>query len=101
MSRPTLNQVMWVAWPSFLAAGVMEMLVFAFVDPGELHTVADLGWSRSALYSLSFFAFWVVIAVASGTTLWLSAAGEGTDRRARSVVRPGDDPAGRISSGPN
>lgn len=27
---------MAVAWSSFLAAGVLELLVFAVVDPGEL-----------------------------------------------------------------
>lgn len=37
---------MWIAWPAFLAAAVMEMLVFAFVDPLELHWLGDLGWSR-------------------------------------------------------
>ena len=28
---------MWIAWPAFLVAAVLEMLVFALVDPSELH----------------------------------------------------------------
>ena len=28
---------MWIAWPAFLVAAVLEMVVFAFVDPAELH----------------------------------------------------------------
>lgn len=53
---------MWIAWPAFLAAAVMEMLVFAFVDPLELHWLGDLGWSRQGIYTLAFFAFWGVTA---------------------------------------
>ena len=35
-----LRRWMWIAWPAFLAAGVMEMLVFAVVDPLELQWLA-------------------------------------------------------------
>jgi len=28
---------MTILWPAFLMAGVLEVLVFAVVDPGELH----------------------------------------------------------------
>ena len=52
---------MWTAWPAFLAAAVMEMVVFAFVDPLDVHWLgAPLDWSRSAVYTLAFFAFWGV-----------------------------------------
>jgi len=30
------QRLMWIAWPAFLMAGVMEMVVFAFVDPEAL-----------------------------------------------------------------
>ncbi len=58
---------MTVAWPAFLMAGVMEMLVFSLVDPAQLHWFggAPIGLSPTAIYSLAFFAFWVVIALAS------------------------------------
>ena len=29
------QRLMWIAWPAFLLAGVIEMLVFALVDPTE------------------------------------------------------------------
>lgn len=52
---------MWIAWPAFLAAAVMEMLVFAFVDPLELHLAGEpVAWSRNAVYTVSFFVFWGV-----------------------------------------
>ena len=28
--------LMWVLWPAFLAAGVLEMLVFAVIDPEDM-----------------------------------------------------------------
>lgn len=52
---------MWILWPAFLAAGALEMLVFAVVDPSELDWSGHpLGWSRQAVYTASFFAFWAV-----------------------------------------
>lgn len=67
---------MQVLWPSFLMAGVATMLLFALVDPGELHLagVQALGLSREAIYSLGFFCFWVIIAVACGLTAALASA---------------------------
>ena len=55
------NRMLWIVWPAFLAACALELLVFAFVDPMELQFAGrDLGWSRQAVYTFSFFAFWVV-----------------------------------------
>ena len=55
-----------IAWPSFLMAGVLEMLVFSMVDPGSLHWFggAPVEIGATAFYSLSFFVFWAVIACA-------------------------------------
>lgn len=48
------------AWPSFLVAGVLEIAVFAFVDPFAFHTLSGetLQLSATAVYSLAFFVFW-------------------------------------------
>ncbi len=49
---------MLVVWPAFLAACVMEMVVFALFDPHDLQ-----GWARGwglghqGVYTLAFFAF--------------------------------------------
>jgi small neutral amino acid transporter SnatA (MarC family) len=60
------RRVSSIAWPAFLMAGVLEIVVFAFVDPGSLRwfggAALDLG--ATTVYSLAFFAFWVVIAAA-------------------------------------
>lgn len=69
MNRTALQ----VLWPSFLGAGVLELLVFAHVDPADVHTLAGapVELSRQAVYTLSFFAFWAVIAAAGLLSCWL------------------------------
>ncbi|TMH32596.1 MAG: hypothetical protein E6H58_09865 [Betaproteobacteria bacterium] len=61
---------MLILWPAFLMAGVLEMLVFAVVDPMSLHWFGaePIAWSRSAVYSVTFFIFWGVIALAGAIT---------------------------------
>lgn len=68
--------LMVVAWPAFLASCILEALVFALIDPLELTWgQAHLGWSRQAVYTLAFFVFWGVVAVASSMALILSRTG--------------------------
>lgn len=67
------QRLMWIAWPAFLMAGVLEMLVFAFVDPQDLHWFGHpLVMSREGVYTLAFFAFWGVIMAAGALTTLLS-----------------------------
>ena len=60
------STAMAVAWPSFLMAGVLEMLVFSVVDPGQLHWFggAAIESGATTIYSVAFIVFWVVIAAA-------------------------------------
>jgi uncharacterized membrane protein YcfT len=67
------QRLMWIVWPAFLMAGVIEMLVFAMVDPQDLHWFGHpLEISRQGVYTLAFFAFWVITAISSGLTTLLS-----------------------------
>jgi len=67
------QKLMWIAWPSFLMAGVLELLVFALVDPQDMHWFGhSFEVSRQAVYTLSFFVFWLVIALSGGLTIFLS-----------------------------
>lgn len=64
---------MWIVWPAFLVAGVLEILVFAMVDPQDLHWFGQpLGISRQGVYTLAFFVFWVVAMISSGLTALLA-----------------------------
>lgn len=68
------RQVMAVLWPAFLIAGVLEMLVFALVDPGQLRWFGAraLDLPAEAVYTLAFFGFWAVAAIGGALTLLLS-----------------------------
>lgn len=80
MSRVALQ----VLWPAFLMAGVLEVLVFALVDPSDLQWPggAPIEASRQAIYTLSFLAFWAVTAAASAFTALLLCTEQGRDPRA-------------------
>ena len=67
------QRLMWIAWPSFLVAGVIEMFVFAMVDPADLHWFGQpVELSRNGVYTLAFFAFWGMTMVSSALTTLLS-----------------------------
>jgi hypothetical protein len=74
-----VREVGVAAWPAFVAACAIEMIVFAFVDPASLHTAfgaGELGLSDLAIYSIAFLAFWALVAVACTLTLRLASAAE-------------------------
>lgn len=64
MSRRSLHLAQ-ILWPAFLIAGVLEMVVFALVDPTGL-TVGSWAPDARTVYSLTFFVFWALVATASG-----------------------------------
>ncbi len=68
------QKLMWIAWPSFLMAAVLELLVFAVVDPESLHWFGQpMALSRQAVYTLGFFVFWLAVSIAGALTLLLAA----------------------------
>jgi len=67
------QRLMWVAWPAFLVAAVLEMLVFAVIDPTDLHWGGGaVGLSREGIYTLAFFVFWGFTMLSSALTTLLS-----------------------------
>jgi hypothetical protein len=67
------QRLMWIVWPAFLMAGVLEMLVFAVVDPQDMHWFGSpLDMSRQAIYTITFFVFWGIAVVSSGMTTLLA-----------------------------
>ncbi len=62
-------------WPTFLAACLLEFLVFAIVDPAELHWPGHVGApSNRAIYTVTFFAFWLIHILCCKLVLWLAAS---------------------------
>ena len=67
------KRLMWIAWPAFLMAGVVEMLIFAVVDPETLQWFGQpLQLSREGMYTIAFFIFWGIIMASSALTTMLS-----------------------------
>lgn len=79
-----MRRTMQILWPAFVAAGVLEMLVFAVIDPGELRWFggAPIGWSAQAVYSVTFGIFWAVIATAGAASALLSVEADALNWRA-------------------
>lgn len=66
------RKLMRIAWPSFLAACVLQLVVFALVDPLELQWAGRNGaWSRQAVYAGAFFLFWSATLLSSVLTALL------------------------------
>lgn len=67
------HRLMWVVWPAFLVACVLEAMVFAMVDPQDLQWFGQpVTLSREGVYTLAFFVFWGVAMVSSGLTALLT-----------------------------
>ena len=72
---------MVIVWPAFLVAAVLEMVVFALVDPSDLHWFGQpLDWSRQAAYTVAFFVFWGVAMASSALTLLLTRSSSDLNR---------------------
>ena len=52
---------------------MLEALVFAMVDPGEMHLPGYFFQAtRQGVYTIAFFAFWLITMACSALVLWLS-----------------------------
>lgn len=66
------RKIMAIMWPAFLAACLLELLVFGLVDPQDVQLPGRLpGLSRQAVYTAAFFAFWGVCMASSALTALL------------------------------
>jgi hypothetical protein len=66
------RRLIWVFWPAFIVSGLMTMLFFALVDPGDIGVFGrSLGLGPIAVYSLGFFFFWIFAAGSSALTCFL------------------------------
>lgn len=76
------ERLMWIVWPAFLVAAVLEMMVFAVLDPEALSLFGEqIGWSRYAVYTVTFFVFWGMTMVSSALTTLLAMSPFEVNRR--------------------
>ena len=63
------DKLIWILWPSFIVAGVAEVVFFTVFDPQEFVVFGEpVAWSRTAMYSIGFFVFWALTAATSALT---------------------------------
>ena len=56
-----MNQVIWVLWPAFVAAGIAEVVFFTLMEPRQLYLLGQpVTLSATATYSIGFLLFWLV-----------------------------------------
>ena len=67
------QRLMWIVWPAFLVAGLIELVVFGMFDPEDMHWFGQqMTLSRQGVYTVSFFVFWALTIVSSSLTTLLS-----------------------------
>ena len=75
------QRVMQIVWPAFVVAGVLEMLVFAVIDPADLRWFggAPIGASAQAIYTVTFLMFWAAVATSGAVSALLAVESDGRD----------------------
>ena len=68
-----LRNAVLILWPSFLAACMLEGVVFAMVDPSEINWPGLIPQpSRQGVYTVAFFMFWTITMACCSLVLWLA-----------------------------
>ncbi len=64
--------LMTILWPSFIMAGISVGVIFSLIDPDTLVVNGNnIELSNVVVYSISFFIFWFLGAIASALTALL------------------------------
>ncbi|WP_025372980.1 hypothetical protein [Advenella mimigardefordensis] len=70
-----MRTIMWILWPSFLAAGFASGVVFALVDPRDIPLFGYIRISSELAYAAGFFLFWLTAAFSSTLSFFMSSSG--------------------------
>lgn len=66
-----LRSLMWILWPSFMAAAAGSALIFALIDPLDVAIFGHVPAGRTGFYTVSFFVLWVMAGLSSTLTAYL------------------------------
>ena len=82
-----------ILWPSFIVGGIAEAVFFTLFDPMDLYLFgAPLDLGRTAIYTIGFFAFWLLAAGSSAFTCFLQRPAADINRMC--PLEPHERPAG-------
>ncbi|HLU02081.1 MAG TPA: hypothetical protein VKZ94_04925 [Advenella sp.] len=70
-----MRTIMWILWPSFLAAGFASGVVFALVDPRDIPLFGHIRISSELAYAAGFFLFWLMAAFSSTLSFFMANSG--------------------------
>ncbi len=88
-----MQRLIWILWPSFIVAGIAEVVFFTLFDPQELEFFGEpLALGRTALYTIGFFLFWLFAAGSSAFTCFLQRSSADINRLC--PLEPADRPPG-------
>jgi hypothetical protein len=88
----TGKRLIYILWPAFIVAGIAEGVFFTLFDPTELRLFdREIALSRTAIYSIGFFAFWAFAAGSSALTCFFQRSSADLNRPTR---KPFDDAQG-------
>lgn len=76
-----MQKVIQVLWPSFIVAGLVEVVFFTVINPRELYLFGEPVYlDPLATYSIGFFAFWLICAASSLTTVYFQRSADEINR---------------------
>lgn len=75
-----------ILWPAFIIAGILEMVVFAWVDPHAL-SLGGIQLGAQAVYTIAFFVFWALVAVSAELSHWMIKAADAAQEAAARPAR--------------
>ena len=88
-----MRHAKWILWPSFLVGGAAEAVFFTLFDPMDLHLFGNaIDLSRTAVYTLGFFMFWLCAAASSALTCFLQRSAVDVNRLC--PLEPSERPPG-------
>jgi len=77
-----MSKLYHILWPSFLVAGIAEILFFTIIDPQDLYLFGQpVHYPPLATYSIGFFAFWAICAASSWATGFFQRSGSDINRK--------------------
>lgn len=83
-----MKRLMWIAWPAFLAAGLLVFMLFSVLDPLSLTLFGEqVEWRRETVYTVTFFIFWFIVMAAAAVTTWMATAPREVNRHQRKQMQ--------------
>lgn len=90
------KRLIYILWPSFIVAGIATGAFFTLFDPTDLRLFdREITLSRTAVYSIGFFLFWLLAAGSSALTCFFQRSSADLNRPRREPLDRPQTPEGK------